>query len=188
MGLGILGISAVESRSFQSKTRDSDLYSQVLDLTILLVHEFYLTRGSFEFNPQLMFLYETLLCHRGWAIVTLSLSWPFSKASIIVSTTTILFCCPKFSEVYSNAPTSVFPIQPLSHRTGKGLGHSNAVFLPCRDQYTPLVTSDLIVQQCLALTFHGRVFLHSPSQPGCLEERRCGRWDSLGELLGTAPV
>lgn len=70
MGLGILGISAVESRSFQSKIQDSDLYSQVLDLTMLLVHEFYVTRGSFGFNPELMFLYETLLCHRGWAIVT----------------------------------------------------------------------------------------------------------------------
>lgn len=70
--LGILGTSAVESRSFQSKTQDSDPYSQVLDLTILLVREFYLTRGSLGFNPQLMFLYETLLCHRGWMMSLLA--------------------------------------------------------------------------------------------------------------------
>lgn len=171
-GLRILGTSAVESRCFQSKTQDSDPYSKVLDLTILLVCKFYLTRGSFEFNPQLlMFLYETLLSPQKMDDVTLSLSWPFSKASIIVSTTTILFCCPKLLKS-PNAPTSVFPIQPLSHRTGKGLGHSSAVFLPCRDQYTLLLTSDPTVQKCLALTFHGRVFFHPPSQPGCLEERR----------------
>lgn len=66
----------------------------------------------------------------------------------------------------------MFPIQPLSHRTGKGLGPSSAVFLPCVTNTPPLVTSDPVIQRCLALTSHGRVLLHPPSQLGA--ERRDG--------------
>lgn len=128
-------------------------------------------KGSSGTRPQLrMFSTRVCFCCRGRVTVTISLSKLFSKASMIVSMTTILYCGPRLLKSLQQCPP------PGYHPTGLVKDWATTVQSSCSDQLHSTSHKSDSYPEVLSSNLRGRVCLHPPSQA---DETH---W---GELLGT---